>query len=229
MTTVLPSLLNPQELSDIRQALGQPHTPWHQGQITAGSQAQGQKRNEQLDAGSPLCQKLRQLVLKALERHPLFFSAALPRKVFNPLFNRYTPEHPSYGPHVDGGVLHSRDSSEWVRTDLSCTLFLSEPSSYGGGELRVYEGGQFSRFKLPAGDAVLYPGHCVHEVTPVTQGERLACFFWVESMVRAHEQRQLLMTLDGHLMALRDTHGETPPLVGLTGVYHQLLRQWAQT
>ena len=168
-------------------------------------------------------------MLAAVRRDPVFFSAALPRRIFNPLFNRHDPEAPRYGPHVDGAVLHSRATQEWVRTDISCTVFLADPGEYDGGELTVQDTFGNRRVKLPAGDAVLYPGTSVHEVTPVTRGARLASFFWIESMVRSDERRRLLFDLDMNLVTLRERHGETAEATALTGIYHNLLRQWAST
>ena len=227
----LKNLLGPEELARARALLGDA-APWTDGASTAGGQAVAHKRNAQLAQDSAQAAELQQLVLAALRRDPLFFSAALPRKIFNPLFNRYSGDMNHYGPHVDGAVLHSRASQEWVRTDLSCTLFLADPDEYDGGELRVHDshGGLGSHaVKLAAGDALLYPGTSVHEVTPVTRGARLASFFWIESMVRSDEQRRTLFELDMNLLRLRERHGESAETIALSGVYHNLLRQWAST
>ena len=172
---------------------------------------------------------LQALILAALQRDPLFFSAALPRKIYNPLFNRYGGESNFYGPHVDGAVLRSASSQEWVRTDVSCTVFLSDPADYEGGELLEQDTYGSRGVKLAAGDAVLYPGTSVHQVTPVTRGVRVASFFWIESMVRSDEQRRILFDLDMNLLKLRAQLGETEETTALTGVYHNLLRQWANT
>lgn len=227
----LKNLLGPEELARARALLGDA-APWTDGASTAGGQAVAHKRNAQLAQDSAQAAELQRLVLAALRRDPLFFSAALPRKIFNPLFNRYSGDMNHYGPHVDGAVLHSRASQEWVRTDLSCTLFLADPDEYDGGELRVHDshGGLGSHaVKLAAGDALLYPGTSVHEVTPVTRGARLASFFWIESMVRSDEQRRTLFELDMNLLRLRQRHGESAETIALSGVYHNLLRQWAST
>ncbi|MGV3493390.1 MAG: Fe2+-dependent dioxygenase, partial [Ramlibacter sp.] len=174
--------------------------------------------------------ELQALVLAALQRDALLFSATLPRRIFNPLFNRYGGGSNHYGAHVDGAVLHSRNPAQWVRTDLSCTLFLNEPHEYDGGELVIQEPQGERRVKLAAGDLVLYPGTTLHEVTPVTRGERLASFFWIESMVRGGEQRQLLFEMDMALLKLRRALGEDhAEVVRLTGTYHNLLRMWADT
>jgi PKHD-type hydroxylase len=193
------------------------------------AQAATVKNNSQLLQSSAQAQQLQALILGALKRDALFFSAALPRKIFNPLFNRYGGDANHFGPHVDGAVMHSQATGEWVRTDVSCTVFLSDPASYDGGELLVQDTYGSRGVKLAAGDAVLYPGTSVHEVTPVTRGERVASFFWIESMVRSDEQRRTLFELDMNLLKLRTQLGETPETTALTGVYHNLLRQWANT
>jgi len=228
MLIPLKNVLTPDEIREARALLGD-DAPWVDGRTSAGGQAVAQKANRQLAQESAQAAKLQALVLAAVRRDPVFFSAALPRRVFNPLFNRYDPEAPRYGPHVDGAVLHSRATQEWVRTDISCTIFLADPAEYDGGDLTVQDTFGSRRVKLPAGDAVLYPGTSVHEVTPVTRGARLASFFWIESMVRSDERRRLLFDLDMNLLKLRERHGETAEATALTGIYHNLLRQWAST
>lgn len=227
----LKNLLSTDEVAHARRLLLADDAPWVDGARSAGGQAVQRKSNRQLAQDSPSAATLRELVLAALRRDPVFFSAALPRRIFNPLFNRYEGVANHYGQHVDGAVLHSQTSGEWVRSDLSCTVFLTEPDDYDGGELVVHgaPGEAAQRIKLPAGDAILYPGTSVHEVTPVTRGERLASFLWIESMVRSGEQRRLLFEMDMALLALRQRHGESPEATRLTGVYHNLLRQWAST
>ena len=225
MLMPLKNILQPEEVAEARSLLGD-QAAWIDGRSSAGSQAQSRKNNEQLAQDSAGSRTLQELVRAALRRDPLFFSAALPRKIFNPLFNRYSGESNAYGSHVDGAVLHSRSTDEWVRSDVSCTLFLSDPASYDGGELVVQDAMGEQRIKLPAGDLVMYPGTRVHRVT---RGARLACFFWVESMVRSEEHRRLLFDLDMNLLALRQRHGETPETTALTGTYHNLLRLWANT
>ena len=225
----LKGLLTPDELAQGRALLLADDAPWIDGRRSAGDQAVQVKHNQQLAQDSPSAATLRALVLGALRRDPLLFSAALPRKIFNPLFNRYGGEANHYGAHVDGAVLHSRADDQWVRTDVSCTVFFSHPDDYEGGELLVHDSFGPQRVKLPAGDAVLYPGSSVHEVLPVTRGARLASFLWIESMVRSQEQRRLLFEMDMALLALRQRHGESAEATQLTGVYHNLLRQWANT
>ena len=224
----LKNLLHPSELARARALLGD-DAPWTDGRSTAGGQALALKHNEQLAQDCAQAAELGQLVLGAVRRDPLFFSAALPRKLFNPLFNRYRVGADRYGAHVDGAVLHSQATREWVRTDLSCTLFLADPDEYDGGELLVHDTYGSRGVKFAAGDAVLYPGTSVHEVTPVTRGARLASFFWIESMVRGDEQRRILFDLDMNLLKLRERHGESAETIALSGVYHNLLRQWAST
>ncbi|MDQ2779335.1 MAG: Fe2+-dependent dioxygenase [Pseudomonadota bacterium] len=202
---------------------------WSDGRMTAGTQAAQAKRNEQLPHNSAESKALRQIVLTGLNRHDVFFSAALPRRVFPPLFNRYAGASNAFGNHVDNAVRFIPGTAgERVRTDLSCTLFLCDPAEYGGGELMVEDTYGTQSVRLPAGDMVLYSGTSVHRVEPVTRGARVASFFWIESMVRSDEQRRLLFDMDTHLMHLRSTVGETDPaVIGLTGTYHNLLRLWA--
>lgn len=225
----LKNLLTADEVAQARGLLLAEDAPWVEGVRSAGSQAATRKHNRQLAQDSASAATLRALILAALRRDPVFFSAALPRKIFNPLFNRYEGDANHYGQHVDGAVLHSQATGEWVRSDLSCTVFLSDPQDYDGGELVVHDTYGLQAVKLPAGDAVLYPGSSVHEVRPVTRGARIASFLWIESMVRGQEQRRLLFEMDMALLALRQRHGETDEAIGLTGTYHNLLRMWAST
>jgi PKHD-type hydroxylase len=224
----LKNILTPGEV-DVALGLLGDDAPWVDGRSSAGTQAQAQKNNQQLKQDCETTRQLQAMVLAALRRDPLFFSAALPRKIFNPLFNRYGAKGEHYGPHVDGAILHSVATQEWVRSDISCTLFLTDPHSYDGGELLVQDTYGSRGVKLAAGDAVLYPGTSVHQVTPISRGARLASFFWIESMVRSDEQRRLLFDLDMNLLALRQRHGETAETTALTGTYHNLMRMWADT
>ena len=223
----IPQVLTADELAQARALLTD--APWADGRHTAGAQAATVKHNQQLPVGSAAAQALQALVLGALDRHPLFFSAALPKRVFPPLFNRYSGAANAFGNHVDNAVrfIPGRNA-ERLRTDISCTLFLADPASYDGGELVVQDTFGTHPVKLAAGDMVLYPGTSVHRVEPVTRGARLASFFWVESMVRSDAQRRLLFDMDSHLMQLRSSVGESDPaVIGLTGTYHNLLRLWA--
>jgi len=228
MLLQLPQILSQEEVRTIREQLAD-ESLWIDGRTSAGPQAVGVKRNEQLSQDCAVSRELQAKVLAAVQRNPLFFSAALPRRFFNPLFNRYRPDFPTYGAHIDGAVLHSRRTQEWVRSDVSCTVFLSEPDEYDGGELTIHDTYGQQRVKLPAGHAVIYPSSSLHEVTPVTRGARVASFFWIESMVRSDEQRRLLYDLDMNLLGLRQRHGETAETTALTGTYHNLLRMWAST
>ena len=222
----IPELLSGDEIRQARQALE--GAPWADGRDSAGPQAATVKNNEQLPHDCAAAGTVRQLVLRAVERHPLL-TAALPRKIFTPRVNRYGGNTPFYGAHVDNAIRFRADNGERVRTDVSCTVFLADPAEYDGGELLVQDTYGARGVKLPAGHAVLYPGTSIHEVTPVTRGHRLACFFWIESMVRSDEQRRLLFELDMAIMKLRDRHGECDEAVALTGTYHNLLRMWADT
>ncbi|MDP3834389.1 MAG: Fe2+-dependent dioxygenase [Hydrogenophaga sp.] len=226
MLLTLPDILSTDDLRLARQALA--HAPWSDGRESAGSQAREAKNNQQLPHDCEAAQTIRNLVLRGLDRSPRFFSAALPLKVFTPRINRYGGQANAYGNHIDNAVRVLRDGQR-VRTDISCTVFLSDPGDYDGGELVVADTYGEHRIKLPAGHAVIYPGTSLHQVKPVTRGERLACFFWVQSMVRSDEQRRLLFDLDTNLLALRQRHGETPETTALTGTYHNLLRLWSDT
>lgn len=228
----IPAVLDAAALAQARRLLAD--APWSDGAVTAGAQALTVKNNEQLPVGSAVAQALQGLILSALDRHPLFFLATLPKRVFPPMFNRYGGRTNTYGAHVDNAVRYVPARGglppERVRTDISCTLFLADPADYDGGELVIDDTYGEQRVKLAAGDMVVYPGTSVHRVEPVTRGHRVASFFWVESMVRSDEQRRLLHDMDRHLMHLRSTVGETDAgVVGLTGSYHNLLRLWADT
>ena len=227
MLVRLPELLTPDELRQMRSVLA--GATWADGRVTAGVQSAQMKNNEQLDQLGEASRALQPVVLAALNRSALFFSAALPRKVFPPLFNRYVGTANAFGNHVDNAVRYPPGGrGERVRTDLSCTVFLADPADYDGGELVIEDTYGAHRVKLAAGDAVLYSGTSVHRVEPVTRGHRLASFFWIESMVRSDEQRRLLFDMDAHLMRLRTSVGENDAaVVGLTGAYHNLLRLWA--
>jgi PKHD-type hydroxylase len=233
MLLQIPQILDASGLRQARELLAE--AAWVDGRGTAGPQAAQAKRNQQLDPATPAAQALRTLVLRALDGHALFFSAALPKRVLPPQFNRYTGDTNHYGNHVDQAIRygghgsHGSEASQRVRTDLSCTLFFSEPADYDGGELVIEHSFGQQRLKLAAGDLVLYPGTSVHRVEPVTRGARLASFFWIESMVRRHDQRELLFDMDMALMRLRGAHGESPETVRLTGTYHNLLRMWADS
>ncbi len=227
MLTHLKGVLDADELREARVLLAR--ASWGDGRVTAGVQSAQAKNNQQLPQDAEATRALQRIVLGGLNRHAHFFSAALPKRVFPPLFNRYAGATNAFGNHVDNAVRFVPGTQgERVRTDLSCTLFLNEPGDYEGGELAIEDSFDTQRIKLPAGDMLLYPGTRVHRVEPVTRGERLASFFWVESMVRADDARRLLFDMDAHLMALRGSVGEADAaVIGLTGTYHNLLRMWA--
>lgn len=218
-------VLDADEVAQARRILAA--APWEDGRLTAGEQSAQAKNNQQLREDCDATREVQQLLLRGLERHAVFFSAALPKQISPPLFNRYGGAANAFGNHVDSAVRFLRNGTGRVRTDISCTLFLSEPSSYDGGELVIQDTFGEQRVKLAAGDMVLYPGTSVHQVLPVTRGERLASYFWIQSMVRSDEQRRLLFDMDNHLRHLRSHVGETDAgVIGLTSTYHNLLRMW---
>jgi PKHD-type hydroxylase len=222
----VPGVLDAAQVRHVRARLDAAGDAWVDGRATAGHQGVQVKRNLQIGEGTPVARELGDIVVAALERNPLFLSAALPARIYPPMFNRYE-EAQAFGAHVDGGVRLLPGTGMQIRTDLAATLFLADPAAYDGGELMVQDtfGGQ--RVKLPAGDMVLYPATSVHEVTAVTRGARVASFFWVQSLVREDAQRALLFDLDMAIVQLtRDMPGHAS-LVALTGTYHNLLRMWA--
>ena len=201
--------------------------PWADGRVTAGVQSAQVKNNQQLPEDCEEVRALQQLLLAGLDRQQSFFSAALPKHISPPMFNRYGGTTNTFGNHVDSAVRYLPRGAGRVRTDISCTLFLADPDAYEGGELVVEDTFGTQRVKLPAGDMVMYPGTSVHRVEPVTRGFRVASFFWIQSMVRTDEQRRLLFDMDNHLIDLRIRMGETDPnVIGLTSTYHNLLRMW---
>ncbi|PPU75771.1 Fe2+-dependent dioxygenase [Xanthomonas cucurbitae] len=226
MLLPIPDVLDAAQLGALRARLDA--ADWADGRITAGHQSAQAKDNAQLPEGSAIAREASALVLEALSRSSTFFSAVLPRRIYPPLFNRYSGGQ-SFGYHVDNAVRYDRShgGAEPMRTDVSGTLFLSEPGSYDGGELVIEDTYGTQSVKLPAGHLVIYPGTSLHKVNPVTRGTRLAAFFWTQSMLRDAAQRRLLFELDVSIRRLtQDTPGH-PALIQLTGVYHNLLRQWA--
>ncbi len=226
MIHVIPDLLPPERLEQACRALV--GARWVDGRATAGAQAQRVKDNQQLDQDDPLVAQLGNWILEALGRHELFLSAALPLKVLPPRFNRYAGGG-SYGAHIDNAVFSVPGSPHRIRSDLSATLFFSDPDEYDGGELIVEDTYGTQRVKLPRGHMLLYPGTSLHRVAPVTRGARIASFFWVQSLVRDDGQRGLLFQLDRAIQALRARDADAPELSSLLGVYHNLVRRWAQT
>jgi PKHD-type hydroxylase len=228
MLVQIPNVLTGESLRAIRSDLAAPAAPWVDGRATAGHQGARVKHNRQIAENSPLARSIGDVVLAALERNPLFISAVLPQRVYPPLFNRYE-DGMQFGSHVDGAVRLLPGSGDKIRTDVSATLFLSDPDSYDGGELLIEDTYGMHSVKLPAGDMIVYPASGLHRVAPVTRGVRLAGFFWAQSMVRDDTQRALLFDLDRSIQQLNREHAEHPSLVELTGVYHNLLRMWAET
>lgn len=225
MLIAIPDVLSPGELADVRQLLTA--AEWIDGNATSGAQSALAKRNEQLPEGSNAAREAGGIVLDALARSPLFIASALPRKVFPPLFNRYAGGQ-GFGTHVDNAIRMQRGTDFRIRSDLSATLFLADPESYDGGELVVEEQFGEQRVKLSAGHLVVYPASSLHRVTPVTRGVRLASFFWVESMVRDDGERRLLFELDQATQDIAGRHGQDDTAaIHLTGIYHNLLRRWA--
>ncbi len=219
----IPAIFSPEEVARIRQALET--ADWADGKMTAGHQSAKAKHNLQLPEGHPLAVEIGAAMLERLWKNPLFMSAALPHKVFPPLLNCYTAGG-NFDFHIDNAVRQARGNPERVRTDLSSTLFFSDPDEYEGGELEIQDTYGTQRVKLPAGDLVLYPGTSLHKVNAVTRGTRYASFFWTQSLVREDSQRALLFEMDGAIQNLTRDVPDHPSLVRLTGTYHNLLRRW---
>lgn len=226
MLLQISDVLNTEELAQVQSLLA--GVEWVDGRVTAGRQAAAVKNNQQLSEQAPQMALLRKTVLTALNRNPLFFSAALPLKILPPFFNRYAGDTNAYGFHVDNSMRMMPDGSGYVRADVSATLFLSDPEEYDGGELVIDDTFGTHGIKLPAGSLVVYPSSSVHQVTPVTRGQRVACFMFIQSMVRDPVKRRLLYDMDMSLVELRANVGEIAPVVQLTGTYHNLLRRWAE-
>ncbi len=227
MLITVPDVLTKADVADFRKTLDA--AEWESGQATAGAQASLVKKNQQLPIASQLSEALGARILAALSKNAVFLSAALPLRILPPMFNRYSGgEH--FGIHVDNAIRAIPGTSIRVRTDLSCTLFLSEPHEYDGGELIVEDHYGAQAVKLGAGDLVLYPSTSLHKVEPVTRGMRVASFFWLQSMVREDQKRTLLFDLDQSVQELTTAHGAGDPIVvRLSGIYHNLIRTWAET
>jgi PKHD-type hydroxylase len=221
----IPRVLEAGQVAEFRKRLAS--AGWADGRITAGYQSARAKNNLQLPETDPVATELAAATRAALDRSQLFFAAALPRKVYTPLFNRYVIGN-GFGDHIDNAVRYEHEGGQPVRTDLSATLFLSEPTDYDGGDLLIAGTSGTQRVKLPAGDMVLYSATTIHRVEAITRGERLASFFWIQSMVRDEGQRTLLFDLDVAIQKLSCDHPSHPSAVELVGVYHNLLRRWAE-
>jgi len=224
MLVSIPDVLTADELRECRALLAR--ASWVDGAVTAGFQSRRVKSNQQIEEGSAEATALGRVVLDALNRNLLFSSAALPSRVFPPLFNRYRTQQ-SFGNHIDNAIRQVPSTGFRVRTDLSATLFFSAPEDYDGGELVIDDTFGPRSVKLPAGHMVLYPGTSLHRVLPVMRGERLASFFWVQSLVGEDSDRALLFDLDMAIVRLRQQVGDNEAVLALTGVYHNLLRKWA--
>ncbi len=227
MLIVVPQVFTKEKVREIRVLLD--GAEWVDGKVTAGHQSAQNKFNSQIPESSPVAKQVGELILRVLGTNQLFRSAALPLQVFPPLFNRYAGGQ-TFGTHVDNAIRTHGASGGRIRTDLSCTLFFSEPEEYDGGELVVEDTYGSKSVKLPAGDMVLYPSTSLHHVTPVTRGARVSSFFWLQSMIRQDAQRTLLFDLDAAIqrMAPSADPAAQQSVVQLTGVYHNLLRQWAE-
>jgi PKHD-type hydroxylase len=221
----IPNVLDRAQVARMRAALD--GATWADGRETVGPQGAKVKRNQQLPEASPLRMELGREVLDALARHPLFHAVVLPQRVLPPRFNRYEGGG-HYGLHIDGAVMALPDGSQ-MRSDVSCTLYLSDPEEYDGGELVIHDLYGEHEVKLPAGDAIVYPSSSLHRVQPVTRGARVAAFLWAQSLVRDDGQRQLLLELDSSIQRLTQAGADADALLQLTGVYHNLLRRWSDT
>ena len=229
MLLTVPDVLTPEQIAAIRKTFDE--VEWVDGRITAGHQSAKAKDNMQIPEDHPAARQMGETILKALGNNPLFVSAALPLKVFPPLFNRYSGGQ-SFGTHVDNSIRQVAGTPHRIRTDISATLFFAAPDEYDGGELCVQDTYGVQSVKLPAGHMVLYPATSLHYVKPVTRGARVCSFFWIQSMVRDDTQRSILFDLDLGIQKLNRELSESPvaaqTAVQLTGVYHNLLRQWAE-
>jgi PKHD-type hydroxylase len=225
MLLAIPDLLTAEQILQARQLLD--NAQWIDGRVTAGHQSSRTKDNLQLPENHPVAGQLGEMILEALGRNALFISAALPQRVFPPLFNRYQGGQ-SFGTHVDNSIRQISGTPHRIRTDLSATLFLASPDEYEGGELIVEDTYGTHSVKLPAGHMILYPATSLHNVRPITRGARIASFFWIQSMIRDDGRRAVLFDLDMAIQRLNRDMPDHASAVQFTGVYHNLLRQWAE-
>jgi PKHD-type hydroxylase len=225
MLLQVPDVLTAEQVAKAREVFAA--AEWIDGRVTAGHQSSRAKDNLQLPEDSPAARELGQLVLTALHRNPLFITAALPLQILPPLFNRYSGGQ-SFGTHVDNAIRQIPGTPHRIRTDLSATLFFVDPHEYDGGELVVEDTYGVQSIKLPAGHLVLYPSTSLHHVRPVTRGERVCSFFWIQSMIRSDGDRTLLFDLDTAIRRISHDQPDHPAAVQLTGIYHNLLRRWAE-
>ena len=227
MLVCIPNVLDAAQIVSLRERLDRAND-WVDGRVTAGYQGAPVKFNQQIEERSQVALDCQRIVLSALERNPLFISAVLPNTVYPPMFNRYG-EGMKFGPHVDGSVRISPHDGRKIRTDVSATLFLTNPADYDGGELQVQDTYGLQSIKLSAGDMVVYPATSLHNVTPITRGVRTSCFFWVQSLIRDDLQRALLYEMDGAIQRLNQTNADETARRSLIGCYHNLVRQWSET
>ena len=225
MILCIPDVLTPEQTAEARALLES--ADWVDGKTTAGYQASQVKDNLQLSALHPVARQIGETIVKALTSNPLFMSAALPLHFLPPMFNRYSGGQ-QFGTHVDGAIRQVPGGGHRIRTDLSCTLFFANPDEYDGGELHIEDTYGSKSVKLPAGHLVLYPSTSLHRVTPVTRGTRLCSFFWLQSLIRDDQRRSMMFDMDMAIQRLAVDTPNHPSLVSLTGVYHNLLRQWAE-
>ena len=226
MLVAIDNVLDAEAVRTCRRALAE--AEWIDGRATAGAQSDAAKHNLQIAEGSPCAQRLGDLVLDALSRNPTFLAAAIPLRIFPPLVNCYKAGH-RFDAHVDNAVRRVPGTAVRIRTDLSCTLFLSDPDSYVGGELVIEDLPAERQFKMPAGSMVVYPSTSIHRVAPIARGERLACFFWLQSMVKDNAARRLLFDLDQAIQQLSAERGIDDRLcVRLSAIYHNLTRRWSE-
>src|SRR5471032_61240 len=228
MLLCIPKVLDAAQLISVRERLDHANDGWVDGRVTAGYQGAPVKHNQQMDERSEVAHACQHIIVSALERHPMFISAVLPNEIYPPMFNRYG-EGMTFGAHVDGSVRIHPHTGRKLRTDVSATLFLNEPQDYDGGELVVHDAFGSHRVKLAAGDMVVYPATSLHEVTPITRGQRLASFFWVQSLARDDAQRGMLFDLDNAIQRLNQTGADDVARRSLIGIYHNLMRQWSET
>ena len=228
MLVCVPNVLDAAQLVSVRERLDRANETWVDGRVTAGYQGAPVKFNQQVDEQSAVALACQRIVVSALERNPIFISAVLPNVIYPPMFNRYS-EGMKFGAHVDGRVrLHPHDGRK-LRTDVSATLFLTNPDEYDGGELQVEDTFGRHSIKLGAGDMVVYPATSLHQVSPITRGVRTSCFFWVQSLIRDDTQRALLHDMDNAIQRLNQTNADEVARRTLIGCYHNLVRQWSET
>jgi PKHD-type hydroxylase len=228
MLVCVPNVLDAAQIVSLRERLDRANEAWVDGRVTAGYQGAPVKFNLQVDERSEVALACQRIVLGALERNPIFISAVLPNVVYPPMFNRYAKDM-KFGPHVDGSLrIHPHDGRK-LRTDVSATLFLTNPGDYDGGELLIDDTYGRHSIKLPAGDMVVYPATSLHQVAPIARGTRTSCFFWVQSLIRDDSRRALLYEMDGAIQRLNQTNADELARRALIGCYHNLVREWSET